>query len=126
MSDDLAGQLVRWRHLQQQAENGELRIDPGVAERLADHCDTLIIELEAIKQEAWSVTSLSGFGGLQSAKDLQRKFEQKAHDYIAVLDQHIQVVTAMRDTYLTTIHRLTEQDQLTSANLHGITPTGGW
>ena len=123
MSDNLASQLTRWHHLQQQAETGDLRIDPDVAEQLAGHCDRLIGELEAIQTDAGKVTHLEGWGDLQSAKDLQRKFEQKAYDYIDVLGQHIQVVTAMRDTYLTTVRRLTEQDHATSATLAS---TGGW
>lgn len=114
-------QLQHWQSLKQQAIDGELRMDTGIGEALRGRCDTLRTQLDQIRKETKGLAHLAGYGGLPSALDLKKKFELKASgaengdSAESRLDEMIQVVTLMRDTYAAAIGRLQETDQQNSS-----------
>lgn len=77
---------------------------------------------------------VDGYGGLPSALDLKVKFEKKAdgggeHDAddsaVRRLEQHIEVVKLMRDTYAAAIGKLQQTDQSAAGEMTAQTEGGG-
>lgn len=101
-------------------------MDPEVGAALRSRCETFLNELTDMKQQAKDLDHLMGYGGLSSANTLRQKFEQKAqgggvHDVgdsaVNRLEQHIEVVRLMRDTYAAAIGQLQATDQTAGAQL---------
>ncbi|MFI1463061.1 hypothetical protein [Nocardia carnea] len=117
----MSDQLQHWQNLKQQAIDGELRMDTGIGEALRGRCDTLRTQLDQIRKETKGLAHLAGYGGLPSALDIKKKFELKASgaengdSAESRLDEMIQVVTLMRDTYAAAIGQLQETDQQNSS-----------
>ncbi|WP_280511637.1 hypothetical protein [Nocardia farcinica] len=130
MSDDPQNQMRQWQQLKEQAVHGELQIIGAIGGALPQRCDTLLLELDVLKQQAGDLAYLSGYGGLPSALDLQNKFQAKAsggapHDpndsAVARLQQHIEVVKLMRDTYSAAIGQLQQTDQSAASRMNAHT-----
>ncbi|NEW49948.1 hypothetical protein GV792_07760 [Nocardia cyriacigeorgica] len=114
----MADQLKHWQGLKQQAIGGEMTLERDVGEALARECETLLDNLRRRKQQAKALGSLAGYGGLPSANDIKGKFEKLATvEAVDRLDGLIEIAELMRDTYLASIGKLTEQDQQTSQAL---------
>lgn len=117
----MTNQVQHWQSLKQQAIDGQLTMDDAIGGALQSRCSTLLDELDGIRRGVSSLNYLSGYGGLPSALDMKRKFELKADgaedgdSAAARLDEMIQVVTLMRDTYAAAIGRLQETDQQNSS-----------
>ncbi|MBF6072584.1 hypothetical protein [Nocardia farcinica] len=86
----------------------------------------MLKELQHLRSDAGRLEHLTGYGGLPSANQLKSKFEQKAvgggeHDpndnAIHRIDQHIEIVTTMRDAYLAAIGKLAAIDDETGRAL---------
>jgi len=78
------------------------------------------LRLVSHRPKAKDLDHLAGYGSLPSAMNLQQKFELKAagggpHDgndsAVTRLEQHIEIVTLMRDTYAAAIGQLQSTDQ---------------
>ncbi|WP_067840145.1 hypothetical protein [Nocardia lijiangensis] len=130
MPDDLVGQIRNWQQLKQQAITGEFSMDEGIGEALRKRCEDFRKALDLLKQDALLLDHLAGYGTLPSAQQLQKKFEQKAvggaaHDAndsaVNRLDQHLEVVQLMQDTYAAAIGRLQETDQAAGNQLNAHT-----
>ena len=84
------------------AEDGSLRLEPGVAEACVAACEKFADDLEALKLNTRWMSTPTAFGILASAQTLGGKFEAKAiganglHD---VLEQHIDTVHHLRDLF---------------------------
>ncbi|MBF6143542.1 hypothetical protein [Nocardia farcinica] len=130
MADDTQSQQVTWTQLKEQAVSGELRMDPDLGAALHQRCEALLGELDALTRSAKQLAYLSGYGGLPSALDLKVKFEKKAdgggeHDAddsgVRRLEQHIEVVKLMRDTYAAAIGKLQQTDQSAAGEMNAHT-----
>lgn len=115
--------LQQWQNLKAQAENGELRMDTEIVDKLKVRCDTFIGELEDMLNQAGFLATLSGFGTLRSAETLQNKFAAKAvKDADSAsnrLKTAIDIVTLMKETFELSAGRVLETDTSTSNALGG-------
>ncbi|MBF6548751.1 hypothetical protein [Nocardia brasiliensis] len=121
---DMQGMMTRWQSLYKQADGGELRLDEEVGEKLAAHAEQMQTKLQSMLNKAGELEHLSGFGTLSSALALQKKFSLKANkgDDSAVkrIEQSIDVVTLMRDTYRLACGKLAEVDKSAADRLAGL------
>ncbi|WP_067859139.1 hypothetical protein [Nocardia shimofusensis] len=126
MTDSAQAQLRTWQNFKEQGINGEFKLENDIGEALVKRCNVLLGNLQDLRTDAALLSRLSGYGGLPSADALRKKFEQKAtggapHDpndnAIARIDQHIEIVTTMRDAYLAAIGKLVQVDQETGQTL---------
>ncbi|ONM47348.1 hypothetical protein B0T44_08315 [Nocardia donostiensis] len=112
---------THWQSLKTQAENGELRLDEQVGKELMKQADQLLTRLDTMVDAAGDLEHLTGFGGLESAKALKNKFALKAKngDDSAVkrLQESIEIVKLMRETYELSIRKLNETDQSIASQL---------
>lgn len=110
-----------WQGLKQQAIDGDLRMDYDLGEALHRECETLLTSLQLRRRTATNLNHLAGYGGLPSALDMKKKFELKASgaengdSAVARLDEMIEVVTLMRDTYAAAIGGIRQTDQQNSS-----------
>ncbi|MBF6068101.1 hypothetical protein [Nocardia farcinica] len=130
MADDLSGQARQWKQLKEDAVNGSFQLDDEIGTALMQRCETLLGELDNMTHQVAQLNHLSGYGGLPSALALQTKFERKAagggdHDpndsALARLQQHIEVVKLMRDTYAAAIGKLQQTDQSAAGEMNAQT-----
>lgn len=126
MTDNTEAQLKTWQNFKQQGIDGQFKLETDIGQALANRCNVLLGELQRLRSDAGFLEHLSGYGGLPSANQLKSKFQQKAvgggsHDpndnALYRIDQHIEIVTTMRDAYLAAIGRLKTVDQETSQTL---------
>ncbi|GGL32361.1 hypothetical protein [Nocardia jinanensis] len=110
--------LQQWQGLKTQAENGELRMDASIVDKLTARCDTFIDELEGMLNSSGNLAALTGFGTLRSAVALQAKFAAKAvQDSDSAsnrLKTAIDIVILMRETFELSAGRVQETDSSTS------------
>ncbi|PFW99897.1 hypothetical protein CJ469_04932 [Nocardia farcinica] len=123
---DAESHLTYWKTLREQGINGEFELDTDIGQALYNRCEELRQQLLRVRRDAERLDRLSGYGGLPSANELRVKFEQKAtggapHDpndnALARIDQHIEIVTTMRDAYLAAIGQLQALDEESSRTL---------
>jgi hypothetical protein len=128
--DQMSAQIRQWKHLRQQAGTGEFRMEAEIGEALRRRCETLLAELKDMRSNAQDLDHLSGYGDLPSAQTLQAKFEMKAaggdsHDpndsAVARLQQHIEVVQLMHDTYAAAIGKLQATDEAAGSRMSTLT-----
>ncbi|WP_052280076.1 hypothetical protein [Nocardia vulneris] len=127
MADEQPGMqdmMTRWQTLYRQAEGGELRVDEVVGDKLAQRAEQMLTKLGDMRNQAARLERLSGFGTLTSAQDLQAKFALKANNggdsAVKRLEQSIDVVTLMRDTYKLACGKLAEADKSAADKLAGL------
>ncbi|MET8776234.1 hypothetical protein ABZV58_14555 [Nocardia sp. NPDC004654] len=120
MADDIQTQMRQWQQLKEQAISGEFRMDESIGEALRKRCEEMLDDLDVLTADALNLQYLSGYGGLPSARALQEKFQNKAvnggpHDSkdsaVTRLQQHMEVVQLMHDTYAAAIGKLQAADQ---------------
>ncbi|WP_378737768.1 hypothetical protein [Nocardia brasiliensis] len=124
----MQGMLARWQTLKTQAEGGELRLDTEIGTALASHAQRMREQLDLMMNRAKNLAFTSGFGTLQSAEALRDKFALKANngDDSAVkrLQQSLEVVTLMKETYELAIGKLKESDQSAADRLAALNAGG--
>ncbi|WP_107654476.1 hypothetical protein [Nocardia suismassiliense] len=124
----MQGMLTRWQTLKTQAESGELRLDTETGTALARHAQRMSDQLSLMMDRASSLAFLSGFGTLHSADALRNKFAQKANNgndsAVKRLQQSIDVVTLMKETYELAIGKLQESDQSAADKLAALNMGG--
>ncbi|TLG00259.1 hypothetical protein FEK35_24630 [Nocardia cyriacigeorgica] len=108
-------QLQHWQNLKTQAQNGVLRVEPELGRALMARCDTFLAALETMRTDAMRLQYVGGFGSLKSADALAKKFASKAvgaeDSAVTRIEQSIDIVTTMRQTYELAIRTITETDQ---------------
>lgn len=101
-------------------------LDPEVARPLAVACAEYVAQLRGLLGDAIGLGTLSGFGTLESGRQLQRKFEQKADGgpdaLVDVLKSHIAVVTEMQAQFQACIDSAVNQETANAAALRTIDP----
>ncbi|QKT09477.1 hypothetical protein [Rhodococcus sp. W8901] len=92
-----------WSELGDLVDAGDLRLEPGIAEKCAQRCAQLREELEKLRWRSGDLTRIDGLGILPSGVALARKFGQKASGGAYPLDQaladHITVVEQMQSVF---------------------------
>ncbi|WP_280228339.1 hypothetical protein [Nocardia cyriacigeorgica] len=118
---ELTGLLGHWKALKTQAENGELRMDPEIGNALKARADAMLAALDKMLFDTEELQYVSGFGTLKSAEALRAKFAAKAvtDDDSAKkrLQESIDIVTLMSETYALAVRRIEETDQSTAGAL---------
>ncbi|MEU8894443.1 hypothetical protein [Nocardia sp. NPDC048505] len=110
----LQSQKNSWQTLKTQALSGEFKMDSDIGEALRKRCETYANALDDLKEDARAIDHLNGYGTLPSAVALQGKFEKKSTgDDSAVkrIEEHLEVVALMHDTYAAAIGKITQADQ---------------
>ncbi|MFD4292886.1 hypothetical protein ACFWPA_08695 [Rhodococcus sp. NPDC058505] len=96
-------QGTSWSQIAQLVEEGGVRLDPGVAQRCAQHCSDFVALLEALQAEVRGLTRVEGMGTFPSGIALARKFSLKASGGSYSMDQaladHIAEVQRMRQVF---------------------------
>ncbi|MFE3446707.1 hypothetical protein ACFXNW_27070 [Nocardia sp. NPDC059180] len=107
----------QWRHLLDQANSGELTLDPDVGAGLDKVCTDYLDKLDEILRTAGRVARVEGFGTFPSGDALTEKFTQKGsgttQSIDAVLLEHIETVKLIQQVVAKSIANLTETDQST-------------
>ncbi|MFI6213714.1 hypothetical protein ACIBCD_17125 [Nocardia brasiliensis] len=121
---DMQSMVTRWQALYKQADGGELRLDVEVGEKLAQRAEKMKTDLQDMLDKAAQLAHLSGFGTLASAVALKGKFALKADNgedsAVKRLEQSIDAVTLMRDTYKLACGKLAEADKSAADKLAGL------
>ncbi|MBF6440065.1 hypothetical protein [Nocardia cyriacigeorgica] len=120
-NSEMPGLLNHWKTMKTQAENGELRMEPEIGNALKGRADTLLTELRKMVADTKQLEHVSGFGTLNSAEALRKKFAAKAStdedSALKRLQESIDIVTLMSETYALAIRRIEETDQSTAGVL---------
>lgn len=113
--------LQQWQNLKTQAENGDLRMEEGIATQLAGRCNAFIDRLDEMLRTADHLGTLSGFGKLRTAEALRDKLARKgagAPDSATNrLQAAIDIVSLMKETFELAGRQIEETDQSTSSAL---------
>lgn len=121
---EMQGMVTRWQTLYRQADGGELRIDEEIGGKLAQRAEQMLVKLQGLRNQAARLDRISGFGALASAEALKTKFALKANNgsdsAVKRLEQSIDVVTLMRDTYKLACGKLAEADKSAADKLAGL------
>ncbi|MGA9870570.1 MAG: hypothetical protein WBQ44_05425 [Rhodococcus sp. (in: high G+C Gram-positive bacteria)] len=92
-----------WQSLAVAADQGQLVLEPGVAEACRTACDDYIAQLREHQSKAVQLGDISGWGDFESGKQLQTIFSKKAiggpNNMVDVLESHIHVVLEMRAVF---------------------------
>ena len=122
---DTAG-TIEWSRVLEQAQAGELALDPAVASGLDAVCDRYLERLDQMMRAVQHVDRISGFGTFPSSTVLEQKFSLKAvggdHSLEVVLMQHIDAVKLAKQAVAKAIQNFLEQDTASGAHISGTTP----
>jgi pyruvate dehydrogenase complex dehydrogenase (E1) component len=115
---------AEWRKLLDQANAGELALDPEIGKGLDKVCDDYLDKLDGLLRTASTVTDITGFGPFPSSQALQDKFKLKAtggdQSIDAVLKQHVDSVQLAKQVVAQAISNFVEQDQQRADQLAGV------
>ncbi|MFF2391358.1 hypothetical protein [Nocardia sp. NPDC058114] len=122
----------RWQYLNEEAKAGRLYLDPSVATSCRDASNKQIDLFNQLKNDLQSVATVSGLGRFRAADELAKMLGMKAvggeRDFNTAFQEHIDVLTLIRDTIEISVNKYQDQQvaqaqALTSqgANL----PSGG-
>lgn len=121
MAEEPKTQLKHWQTMKAQAESGELVMESDIAAKLAARCETYLGQLDDLVDRADDLQYISGFGDLRSAKALAEKFSEKAvgaeDSAVNRLNQAIEIVKLMKQTFELAGKQISETDQQTSQAL---------
>ncbi|RVW02114.1 hypothetical protein [Rhodococcus xishaensis] len=113
-----------WKELGELVDDGELYLEPGIAEKCAARCEQLRDELIALQDRAGSLATIDGLGHLPSGIALAHKFELKASGGDYALDQalgdHIVVVEQMQAVFEKIAARFGAAEEANAQALGGI------
>lgn len=106
---------ARWRQVLDQANAGELTLDPDVGVGLRKVCNVYLAKLGDISELSRQVQDLTGFGKFESGEALEKKFSAKAagtdQSFNAIIKQHIDVVKLAQQVVEKAISNFKEQNQ---------------
>ncbi|MBF6226175.1 hypothetical protein IU470_13840 [Nocardia abscessus] len=104
----------RWQFLAGEAQSGRLYLDPSVAKACRDACDRQIRLYQDARNDLIRMTRVTGLGQFECADELARMLGDKAvggdGDVDSALEEHIEVLTLMRDTIQISVDRIGAQD----------------
>ncbi|GGK65605.1 hypothetical protein [Nocardia camponoti] len=100
--------------------SGQLEINPESAREVASAYFRFAQQCDGWLNNARELTQISGFGGIESAKQLQHGFATKASDLIDVLLQLKSATLSMAQAHLTAADILGEEDSLNAAAIKAV------
>ncbi|WP_040830349.1 hypothetical protein [Nocardia jiangxiensis] len=100
---------------------GTFSISADAAEQAKREYDLMITELNKLQRKLDALTRASGFGGFQSAQELQSGFIGKATEGKAVIEKLIDAASQLQVAYLRAGKQLAEADQINADRLKRIT-----
>ncbi|WP_280496531.1 hypothetical protein [Nocardia farcinica] len=104
----------------EQARTGTVRFDPEAARRCAQLYEQQADRLVHLRERLESVAHVQGFGGFESARQLQAGFGHKARDAAALLDHYIEAAYRMKEAYLISAGLYEEADAAHAAALRAV------
>ncbi|NEW38695.1 hypothetical protein GV794_28000 [Nocardia cyriacigeorgica] len=115
----------QWRSLLDQANAGQVTLDPEVGKGLNLVCENYLLKLDEAYDKVKHVSDVDGFGTFPSGTALKEKFTLKAsgtdQSLNAVILEHIETVKLIQQVVAKSIANLTETDQGTGQQ---VTKTG--
>lgn len=104
----------------QAAASGEVHYEEAAAREAVRQYETLIQLLVSVRKEISDNAEQSGFGGFQSARELQNGFSVKALEGIDIVDQFINGAVDLYEGYRHAGNLFTEQDQNNASAIHSL------
>ena len=102
-SAQLTQSTTDWSQLKASAAGGQLRMEPGVAERAAQRCEAMVATLDGRYRDAQFLVVSANMGDCVVGNQLRDTFNNKAtggtNSLISVIAQHQQILTDMAATY---------------------------
>lgn len=99
----LTQSTTEWSQLKAAAATGQLRIEPGVAEKAAKRCEAMVATLDGHWKGAQSLTVGGAAGDCEIGRQLGQTLDAKAsggtNSLMSVVAQHQQILTDMATTY---------------------------
>ncbi|MFC4124730.1 hypothetical protein [Nocardia rhizosphaerae] len=90
-----------WSGLRTESLNGALELQPGVIESLVTEIIEVRTRVNSVKAEVGKVDSLDPFAAvIPSAAALAERFSAKGRDLAGILEDHLQILDDMSDTFL--------------------------
>ncbi|GAB2675418.1 hypothetical protein ACWDYH_14285 [Nocardia goodfellowii] len=105
---------------QQQAAAGTVKFDPAAARRCAEMYQHEADRLLHLKRRLAALAELHGFGGFDSARQLQAGFAAKSRDAAELLDNYIEAAYAMQAAFLTSAGLYEEADAANAAAMRAL------
>lgn len=115
-----------WKRLLNQANAGELLLDPEVGKGLDKVCDDQIDRLNTVLDKIGVIGDISGFGTFNSGKILEKKFSETAagtdRSLEVVVKQHIDAIETVKEVVAKAITNFTALDQDRATQFQQVTP----
>ncbi|MFC8383999.1 hypothetical protein [Nocardia sp. NPDC057272] len=103
----------RWQYLNEEAKAGRLYLDPSVATSCRDASNKQIDLFNQLKNDLQSVATVSGLGRFPAADELAKMLGMKAvggeRDFNTAFQEHIDVLTLIRDTIEISVNKYQDQ-----------------
>lgn len=117
-----------WKRVDGLAATGQLRLSADVGNGLVQVCDDHIANLEAVLDKVRLVERITGFGSFNSSRILEQKFSLTAaggdRALVTTITQHIEAVTAAKETVLKAIANFEAQDDYNAGQYPGLGGNG--
>ena len=114
-----------WSQLRAAAAGGQLRMEPGVAEKAAQRCEAMVATLDRHYVGTYVVSAVGATGDCEIGRQLGHTFDAKAtggsNSMMSALAQHQQILTDMAATYRAAGVAFTVQEQ---SNTDSLGPAG--
>ena len=105
------------------ARAGTIRYEEDVVREAVRLYDQMLVGLHNIRTRLMRAQEATGFGGFQSAVELQTGFANKAASGVDVLEQLIGGVMRLQEAYLRAGNMISEADQVSADALRFIAST---
>ncbi|KAF0847588.1 hypothetical protein [Nocardia caishijiensis] len=122
----------RWQYLNEEAKAGRLYLDPSVATSCRDASNNQINLFNQLKNDLQSLATVSGLGRFDCADELAKMLGMKAvggeRDFNTAFQEHIEVLTLIRDTIDISVKKYESQDESGAADTNALgnnIPAGG-
>ncbi|MGW6123013.1 hypothetical protein ACWFRF_28510 [Nocardia sp. NPDC055165] len=100
------------------ARNGQFSFERDTVLEMVGQYDLLLNTLTTVRKQVGDAANFKGFGGLQSALELQDGFSKKATDGATVLDQIIGGIYDIQEGYLRAANLVPEIDALNQKRIN--------
>jgi hypothetical protein len=107
------------------AGTGTIHYEESVVREAVALYDQMITGLTAIADRLRDAINLTGFGGFESAQQLQQGFSTKAADGIVVVQQIIEGAMRLQEAYLRAGGMISEADQINADTIRYVSQNIG-
>ncbi|WP_446223011.1 hypothetical protein ACTWPB_25255 [Nocardia sp. IBHARD005] len=99
------------------ARNGQFNFNPDAVRQMVAVYDTLLAVLTNVRKDMKNAVYAKGFGGFESAQELQAGFGGKAAEGIDAIDQVIVGILDLQEAHLRSARLVTEVDELSQKRI---------